>query len=79
MKKRIIPKIRFINYHKQFPTSTGAFKRLFYINTRWGGDIINIGILHYAVSLDFRKNWLDDMLTDEIWKNQNGKKNILKE
>ena len=60
-KKRLIPKIRFTNFHKLFPITEGIWNKWFDVKKVWGGSIIEIQIKHYQISLDFRKNWLDDM------------------
>lgn len=59
---RLIPKIHFVNYKKEFPNMTdGCFIKWFSIQKFWYGKIININIKHYTLSFDFRKNWLLDM------------------
>lgn len=60
---RLIPKIRFTNYRKEFPNiSSDAFQTPFRINRYWRNRIIEIHIKHYSVSFDFRKNWVLDMM-----------------
>ena len=61
LKKRIIPKIRFTNYHKDIPASKGIWTKWLDINKAWGGSIINIQVKHYQLCLDFRKDWIDDL------------------
>jgi hypothetical protein len=63
-KKRIIPKIRFINYHKAVSASKGIWNKWFCIERWWGGSIVNVRAKHYCLSFDFRKNWLSDMKGD---------------
>lgn len=58
---RIIPKIRFVNYHKAFPMAKGLWKDWFKIEKYWSGKIIQIYIRQYCICLDFRKNWIADM------------------
>ncbi len=60
---RIIPKIRYTNFRKEFPNCTeGCFKRWFVIERFWGGKIIDVQIKHHQISFDFRANWLLDMI-----------------
>jgi hypothetical protein len=61
MKKKLIPKIQFTNYRKEFPNmSENCMKQLLSVNRYWSGGIIVIGIKHYSISLDFRKDWIAD-------------------
>jgi len=62
LKKRLIPKIRFTNYHKLFPITRGIWNEWFKCQRMWGGSIVEIRVKHYQLSLDFRKNWMKDML-----------------
>jgi len=43
------------------PSDT-AFQRWFYISRFWSGKIIYIGIKHWCISLDFRVNWIRDLI-----------------
>jgi len=61
-KKRLIPKIRFTNYHKEFPITKGIWNRWFVVKKAWAGSIIEIQVRHFQLSLDFRKNCMSDML-----------------
>ena len=64
MKWRLIPKIRFTNYRKEYPNmSINCFKDLFSIQRWWRNRIIDISVKHYTLSFDFRRNWLMDMYT----------------
>lgn len=65
MKIRLFPKIRFINYHKSCPASKGIWKQWFQVKRFWGGKIIEINIRHLGISIDFRKNWIEDMFKRE--------------
>jgi len=59
---RIIPKIRFVNYRKEFPNmSASCFTEWFYISRSWKGRFISIGIKDRALKLDFRRNWIADL------------------
>lgn len=60
-KRRIIPKISFINYHKSVPISKGIWNKWLSVSRAWSGNIIMVQIKHFAIELDFRKNWLNDM------------------
>ena len=60
-KWRLIPRLSYVNYAKEYPQSQ-CWKTWFYIHRFWGGRIINIGILSRALVLDFRRDWLADML-----------------
>lgn len=56
------PSVRYVNFHKSYPQLVGnsPFKSWFYVNRRWSGKIINIGIRHHQLTFDFRKNaWAD--------------------
>jgi hypothetical protein len=60
---RLIPKVYFINYRKEFPNMVdNCFNEWFTIQRFWYGRIININIKHYCLKFDFRKNWLLDMV-----------------
>ena len=61
-KKKLIPKISFTNYHKEFPITKGIWNEWIKINKAWGGSILEIRCKHWQLSLDFRKNWMADML-----------------
>lgn len=58
---RILPKISYTNFRKEYPNMGGCFKKWFNIQRFWGGKIIYINIKHHQLSFDFRKNWLVDM------------------
>lgn len=55
-------KIRFINWHKRFKGSEGLWNKWFKVERFWMGKIIEITVKHYTLVLDFRKNWLKDMV-----------------
>lgn len=57
-------KIKFVNFKKEYPGKNlgNAFKRWFYIERLWSGKIINIGVKHWMINIDLRKNWIDDMI-----------------
>lgn len=57
---RMIPKVSFANFRRLFPNCRG-FNKWFSINRYWGGRIITIGVLHWQMSLDFRKDFVADM------------------
>jgi hypothetical protein len=61
---RLIPKIRYTNFRKEFPGCVdGCFQKWFSIERFWYGKIIDINFKHYQISFDFRKDWLLDMVT----------------
>jgi len=62
LKRRVIPRVRFTNFHKKFPISKGIWNEWFMVRRMWMGSIIEIQVRHYQISLDFRKNWMNDML-----------------
>lgn len=64
MKKwRIIPKVAFVNYRKRFPgISAQAFGQLFYIRSAWSGRLVFVGVKHFAIEFDFRRNWLAELM-----------------
>lgn len=60
-----MPKIKFINYHNKFPwikESGTAYTRWFSFDRYWMGKIWQITVKHYAISIDFRRNWIADMV-----------------
>ena len=59
---KLLPKITFTNFHKEYPSSKGAFKAWFSFCRYWRGRIFSITVKHYQLSFDFRKNWLIDMV-----------------
>ena len=61
-KWRLIPKIRYTNYIKQFPNSRDIWQKWFAVGRLWSGRIIEINVKHHALTFDFRKNWLADMV-----------------
>ena len=58
-------KIRYTNFKNHFPNCNcnAVYTQWFYIERRWGGKIINIGVKWHQLSFDFRKNWIMDMMT----------------
>jgi hypothetical protein len=55
-------KIRFVNYRKEFPKmGDNVFTDWFYVEKRWSGALVYVGIKHYAVCLDFRDNLVSEM------------------
>lgn len=62
-KWRIIPRLSFINYKKNFPNmGDDCFNKIFNIHRAWGGRLIYIHIKHFAVELDFRYSWINDLI-----------------
>lgn len=59
---KLIPKIQFVNFLKQYPQSKDCWKEWFSIQKYWKGKIINIHIKHFCIVLDFRKNWIKDFI-----------------
>lgn len=64
-KWRIIPRVSYTNFRKT-AASHRAFRSWFSIRRYWGGRIINIGIRHHVVTLDFRHCWLSDLIEPEL-------------
>lgn len=64
MKKwTLIPKITVGDYAKLYPNiHKGAFRSWFRISRSWGGRIIQITIRTKFISLDFRRNWLKELI-----------------
>ena len=60
-KWRLIPKVSYTNYHKQFPNFKWLWTKWFSIDRFWYGKIIEISVKHRVITLDFRQNWLADM------------------
>jgi len=64
--KMVLPKITYVNYKKAFPTMhDGCFKSLFSFDRFWGGKLWNISCKYYAIVIDFRGNWISDMMGDK--------------
>ena len=62
-KWRIFPKISYTNFKKEYSKiGDDCFTKWFSVQKYWGGRIIGFSIKHHVVSLDFRKNWLVDMV-----------------
>lgn len=59
---RILPSIYFTNYRKTSPNAGNCFKRWFSVTRFWGWKLIYITVKHFQVTLDFRKNWVADMV-----------------
>lgn len=54
--------IKFINYRKELPNaSSNCWDRLFYFEKRWRGKLWYIGVKHFCIVIDLRKNWIMDM------------------
>ena len=58
---RIIPKIRYIDFDKEFPNHD-CFKTLFWFKRYWSGRIWKMGIKAKCIELDFRYSWISDMV-----------------
>jgi starvation-inducible outer membrane lipoprotein len=60
---KVVPSVSYTNFAKAFPNSGPyCWTRWFSVNRYWGGKIINISVKHHSVSLDFRRNWIADMI-----------------
>ena len=61
--KWAFPKVSYCNLKKEFPNmGENCFIEWFNISRYWGGRIINLNIKCHQISLDFRKNWVADMI-----------------
>ena len=58
---RIIPTVKLVNFQKMFPNSR-CWSRWIYVDRKWSGKIIHVGIRQWCLILDFRKAWLADFL-----------------
>ena len=59
-----VPKVRYINYRKQFPNASAeCWNRWLAIERFWGGKIILLCVRHHAIEFDFRRNWIADLIT----------------
>lgn len=57
-------KVRYINYRKAYPNaSPQCWSRWFAIERYWGGKIILIQCKAHTIELDFRRNWIKDLIT----------------
>lgn len=61
MRFKLIPKISYVNYRKLYP-QTRAFKRWFVAQRAWSGLLWIIGSRHHIVKLDWRRDWVRDIL-----------------
>lgn len=62
-KWRIFPKINYTNFRKHFPNSDNrCYDEWFSIHKVWSWRVIGIFIKHHCLTLDFRKNWVKDMI-----------------
>lgn len=61
MRYRLSPKVSYVNYHKLYP-QTGAFKKWFVVKRFWSKMLWVVGIRHHFVKLDWRRDWVRDML-----------------
>lgn len=60
---RFIPKVSFIDYKKSFPNvGNDCFTKLFDIRRAWGGRLVYIHVKARAIELDFRRDWILDMI-----------------
>ena len=60
---RLWPIVRFINYRKSCPNSdSGCWTRWLRFDRYWSGRIWMLGIRHLCLELDWRRNWLQDMI-----------------
>ena len=58
-------RIRYVNYRKEFPgkgMGKTCFTKWFCIRRYWSGKIICIRVKHHEISLDFRRDWVADMM-----------------
>jgi hypothetical protein len=64
-KWRVVPKIHFVNFRKEYPNmGRGCFTKWFEVTRYWGGRIININIKSFTIVFDFRRNWVVDMVSE---------------
>lgn len=59
---RILPKISYTNWRKQPGVPSFLWKQWFLVKRFWGGRIIYIQVRNHQIELDFRKNWVADMI-----------------
>ena len=62
---RLIPKITFHNWNinpNYGNMSAGLWNRWFSIERRWSGRIVLVCMRQFMLQLDFRKDWLADMV-----------------
>jgi len=68
LKRRLFPKVRYTNFHKQYPKTLAypIFKAWVRVKWYWGGNIVNMQVKHHQLSFDFRRNWMEDMIAPEM-------------
>lgn len=59
---RWIPRVYYTNYRKRHP-NLGVFKSWLWISRFWGDRLINIGVRYHVITLDFRRDWVGDLLS----------------
>jgi len=59
---RILPEISYTNYRKEYGTHAKCFTSCFRVDRYWSEKIITIGVKHHAVTFDFRRSWVADMI-----------------
>ena len=60
---RIIPEFRLVDYKAGNPSACeGIFKSWFYVKLFWGGRLVFVGVRHWCLQLDFRRNWISDII-----------------
>lgn len=64
-KWRIIPRVSYTNYRKDYGEDAARGFPLFSVRRYWDGRIINVGIRYRVLSFDFRRSWLSDLMEDE--------------
>lgn len=61
-----IPKIRYVNWHKEYPQSKGnCWRSWFSFERYWSGQLVYITIKHHSLTLDFRRDWWHDLMHKE--------------
>ena len=59
---RWFPRIAYCNFHKEYPSSVGAFTKWFDVRTYWHGRLVYVSVKHHTIILDFRATWITDMM-----------------
>lgn len=62
-KWRLLPRISYVNYRKEYPQASKRCWRAWFSITRyWGDRLIYVSVRGRTLILDFRANWFLEML-----------------
>lgn len=62
MKIRLWPTVRYVNFRKVYPAEDGIWRQWFMVRRYWLGRLIYVSVRHHYVILDFRRDWVADLI-----------------